>query len=149
MAAPKSHSLRALLTSKGNQLQSLTAEAQRLLSLRDAVRNQLPPALAPHCLGAQLETGTLVIYMDSAATATPIRYQHRELLGKLASSNLPCTALRVQILPEPVVPPTPRTVGRTLSNTVRQILETTAAQLSEGSLRHSLQRLARNRNPRS
>jgi hypothetical protein len=148
MAAPKSHSLNELLTSKGSQLKSLTTEAQRLLRLRDTVRNQLPRALAPHCIGAQLEAGTLVLYMDNAATATPIRYQHRELLKKLAIENLRCTALRVQVLPEPALQPPHKAATRTLSDAVRQILETTAAELSEGSLRHSLQRLARNRNPR-
>lgn len=148
MAAPKFHSLNALLTSNGSQLKLLTVEAQRLVGLRDAVRRQLPPALASHCLGAELEAGTLVIYMDSAATATPVRYQHRELLEKLATDNLRCGTLRVQVLPEPPVPPTAKAMAQTLSNAVRQILEITAAEIGEGPLRHSLQRLARNRNPR-
>jgi len=147
MTAPKSNSLNTLLTSNGSQLKLLAVEAHRLAGLRETVRNQLPPALAFHCLGAQLEAGTLVIYMDSAASATPVRYQQRELLDKFANHNLGCTSVKVQILPDPPLQPAPKKARRTLSNAVRQILETTAAELDDGPLRHSLQRLARNRNP--
>jgi len=148
MATPKFHSLNSLLTSNGSQLKLLTVEAQQLIRLRDIVRRQLPSALVPHCLGAQLEAGTLVIYMDSAATATPVRYQQRDLLDKFVADDLHCLSLKVQVLPDPPIPPTPKAAAHMLSNAVRQILETTAAELAEGSLKHSLQRLARNRNPR-
>jgi len=148
MAATNLHTLNSLLTSNDSQIKRLTVEAQQLIRLRDTVRRQLPPALSPHCIGAQLEAGILVIYMDNAATATPVRYQQRELLSKLAVGGLNCLSLKVQVLPEPPVPPTPKAPLRTLSNTVRQILETTAAQLAEGSLKNSLQRLARNHNTR-
>lgn len=148
MAAPNLHTLNSLLSSNDSQIKRLTVEAQQLMRLRDAVRRQLPPALAPHCIGAQLEAGILVIYMDNAATAIPVRYQQRELLSKLAVDGLICPSLKVQILPDPPMPPAPKTPPRPLSNTVRQILETTAAQLAEGSLKNSLQHLARNRNTR-
>jgi hypothetical protein len=148
MAAPNLHSLNALLASDASQLKQLTVEARQLIQLRDAVRGQLPLTLAPHCLGAQLDAGTIIIYMDSAATATPVRYQQRELLGKLAVDGLSCSAIKVQVLPDPPSAPVPKAPARTLSDAVRQILETTAAQLAEGSLKNSLQRLARNRNPR-
>jgi hypothetical protein len=148
MTAPNLHTLNSLLTGSDSQIKRLTREAQHLIGLRDAVRRQLPPALCHHCLGAQLEASTLVIYMDSAATATPVRYQQRELLGKLAVDGLSCSSLKVQVLPDPPSAPVPKAPTRTLSDAVRQILETTAAQLAEGSLKNSLQRLARNRNPR-
>ena len=147
MSAPKSHSLDTLLTQSSTQLKLLTAEAQRLIHMRDRVRRQLPPALASHCLGAELEAGTLVIYMDSAATATPVRYQQRELLEKLAAYDLRCSAIKVQILPEPPLPPVIKPVPRILSDAVRQILENTAAGLDEGPLSRSLRRLARGRTP--
>jgi len=148
MVAPNLHTLNSLLTGNDSQIKHLTLEAQQFIRLRDTVRSQLPPALSHHCIGAQLEAGILVIFMDSAASATPVRYQHRELVGKLAVDGLNCSSLKVQVLPEPPVPPIPKAPLRTLSNTVRQILETTAEQLAEGSLKNSLQRLARNRNTR-
>lgn len=143
MTVPKSRSLDALLAEGGSRLRLLAAEAARLNTLGDQVRRQLPAALQPHCLGAELETGTLVIYMDSPATAAPIRYQQRELLAKFAAVNLICTALRVQVLPEPPVAPAPKPAVRTLPDPVRQILESTAAGLDEGPLSRALLRLAR------
>jgi hypothetical protein len=148
MTAPKFHSLNSLLTSDASQLKLLTAEARQLIQLRDAVRGQLSPQLASHCLGACLEAGILVIYMDSAAAATPIRYQRHELMDKLSTAGLRCQALKIQILPDPPVTPAPKAAAHKLSDTVCRILESTAAQLSEGPLKHSLQRLARNRDPR-
>lgn len=146
---PKTHSLGRLLTNSGPRLKLLTAETKRLIRLRDKVRCHLPPALAVHCLGAELEDGTLVIYMDSAATATPVRYRQRELWNKLAADNdWRCTSIKVQILPEPALIPIPKSSAPGLSNAVRQILENTAAGLEEGPLSHSLRRLSRNRTPR-
>ncbi|MGA9852161.1 MAG: DciA family protein [Gammaproteobacteria bacterium] len=147
MMTPKSHSLDALLTG-GSRLKLLTAEARRLTCLRDRVRRQLPPASAPHCLGAELEAGTLVIYMDSAAAATPVRYQQRELIYKFAADALACTAIKVQILPEPPLSPVLKPAARLLSDAVRRMLENTANGLEEGSLSRSLRRLARGRTPR-
>ncbi|MGA9854418.1 MAG: DciA family protein [Gammaproteobacteria bacterium] len=148
MAASNLHSLNSWLTGNNSQIKRLTVEAQQLIHLRDTVRRQLPPALAPHCIGAQHEAGVLVIYMDSAATATPVRYQQQDLLSKLAAAGLNCQSLKVQVLPDPPTLPAPKAPPYTLSNTVRRILETTASQLAEGSLKNSLQHLARNRNPR-
>ena len=149
MTAPKSRSLGALLNPQSNSpLKLLTAEAHRLCQLRGQIRRQLPPALTSHCLGGELEAGTLVIYMDSAATAMPVRYQQQQLLQRLAADNLRCTAVKVKILPEPPLPPGPKPSPRTLPDAVRQILENTAAGLEDGPLSRSLRRLARNRAPR-
>ncbi len=148
MTAPNLRSIKALLTSKGSQLNPLTAEAQQLIQLRDTVRRQLSSALAPHCSGAQLDAGTLVIYMDSAASATPVRYQQRELLSIFIAEGLRCTSIKVQVLPTPQASPMPKAPTHTLSETARQILESTAEHLADGRLKDSLQRLARNRDPR-
>ncbi len=151
VTAPQSHSLGALLNQQSNSpLKLLTAEAHRLNQLREQICRRLPPALAPHCLGGEreTETGTLVIYMDSAATAMPVRYQQQQLLQRLAADNLRCTAVKVKILPEPPLPPGPKPSPRTLPDAVRQILENTAAGLEDGPLSRSLRRLARNRAPR-
>jgi hypothetical protein len=148
MTASNFHTLDALLTSDASQIKRLTVEARQLIRVRDAVRRQLPPALAPHCIGAQLEAGILVVYMDSAAAATPVRYQQRDLLSRLAADGLKCQSLKIQIMPHPTTPPAPQAPPINLSNTVRRILETTASQLAEGSLKNSLQHLARDRNLR-
>lgn len=146
MATPKSHSLNSLLSEADGQLTFLTTEARRRLRLCDQVRRRLAAALAPHCLGATLESGTLVIYMDSAAAATPVRYQQRELLARL-SADISCTTIQVRVLPDASVPTRPPgTHG--LPEAARTILENTAASLEDGPLSRSLRHLARNRTPR-
>ena len=148
MAAPAFNSLSALLTGSDARLRQLLAGSRQLIQLRDTVRRHLPPALAPHCLGAYLESGTLILFMDSAASATPIRYQQRDLLGIFAAAGLGCDTLKVQVLPLACLPPSPQTPPPAITEKSRQVLESTATQLAEGPLKTSLQRLARNRNPR-
>lgn len=148
MAAPAFNSLNALLTGSDARLRQLLAGSRQLIQLRDTVRRHLPSTLAPHCLGAYSESGTLIIFMDSAASATPVRYQQRDLLGKFNAAGLVCDSLKVQVLPFPPVPPSPKTPPPAITEKSRQILESTATHLAEGALKTSLQRLARNRNLR-
>ncbi|MDE2234029.1 MAG: DUF721 domain-containing protein [Gammaproteobacteria bacterium] len=148
MAAPAFNSLNALLSGPDARLRQLLSGSRQLIQLRDTVRRHLPSPLAPHCLGAYLEAGTLILFMDSAASATPIRYLQRELLGKFAAAGLACDSLKVQILPYPPVPPSANTPAPALTEKSRQLLESTATHLAEGPLKTSLLRLARNRNPR-
>lgn len=142
---PKPRVLGAMLSGGNARLTSLTAESRVRFSLRDHVRRCLPTAFAPRCSGAELEAGTLTVYMDSAANATVLRYQQRELQSRLAADGLTCDRIRVQVLPK-VLPPAaaPRT-AREFAESARRRLETTAASLEDGALRRSIQKLARGR----
>lgn len=143
----KSHSLEALLNGNAG-LKHLTAAARELQQLHLQVCQQLPPSLSSHCLGVERQADTLFIYMDNAASATLLRYQQDRLLSQFSARRLTCKHIKVQVLPEPVSPPAPQSLSRSLPETVRSMLESTAAGLEDGRLRRSLQNLARGRNLR-
>jgi hypothetical protein len=143
----KSHSLKALLN--GNAvLKHLTASARQMQQLHDRVCLRLPSSLSGHCLGVRQQADTLVIYMDSAASATLLRYQQRQLMSQLASVLPSCNHIKVQVLPESPPARTSKPVAHVLPETVRAMLESTAAELEDGQLRRSLRNLARGRNHR-
>jgi hypothetical protein len=144
---PKSHSLDALLNSS-SQLKQLASIARQLQRLREQVRGQLPPNLVGHFLGAQYRDGTLVIYMDSSASATLLRYQQRELAYRLAAALLPSTHIKIQVAHPPAVAVASKPAVRSLPAAARAMLESAAAGLEDGPLSRSLRRLARRRNPR-
>lgn len=142
---PKPRALGSLLSGGNARLASLAAESRVRFGLRDHVRRCLPAAFAPRCSGAELETGVLTVYMDSAAGATLLRYQQRELQSRLAADGLTCDRIRVQVLPNVLPPAAPLRAVREFAESARQRLETTAAALEDGALRRSIQKLARGR----
>ena len=121
-------------------------EARRIMQLRDTLRRYLPPSLTAHFLGADMDGHILIMYMDSSASATTVRYRQRELL---AATGLRCTELQVRVMPEPSSAPAAPRLPRQLSDAVRRVLESTADGIGEGPLARSLRRLARGPAPRS
>ncbi|WP_286293134.1 DUF721 domain-containing protein [Methylomarinovum tepidoasis] len=91
-----------LRSASGNRsLQARLALHQRLLT---ALRRSLPPALRDHCLACVFgRDGTLILYTDSPAWATQLRYLQPRLLPALAAIA-PVTRLRARVLP-PSRPP--------------------------------------------
>ncbi|MDE1984414.1 MAG: DUF721 domain-containing protein [Gammaproteobacteria bacterium] len=143
----KSHSLKALLNGNA-ELRQLTASARHIQQLHAAVCRQLPASLSSHCVAAEQQADTLVIYMDNAANATLLRYQQQQLVAQLASLLPTCKHVQLRVLPQSVPAPQPQPATRTLSGAVRAMLENTAAALEDGALRRSLQNLARGRSRR-
>ena len=143
----KSHSLKALLN--GNAvLNNLAATARQMQQLHERVCRQLPSSLSGHCLGVRQQADTLVIYMDSAASATLLRYQQRQLMSQLAPVLPSCSHIKVQVLPQSAPSAVTKPVSHVLPETVRAMLESTAAELEDGQLRRSLRNLARDRSHR-
>ena len=144
MASKKPSSLSELLAAKGAGLAALTAEAQRLETLRRRVLQQLPAELAPHCLGADLKDGCLTLFMDSGVWTTALRYQHQALLDAVQKSlREPCTRLQLKVLPDPLPGVPPKPAPRELSADTRRLLESTADGLDDAAVAASLKRLAR------
>lgn len=145
---PKSQSLKALL--HGNaELRQLTANVRQIRQMHAAVCRQLPASLSSHCVAAEQQGDTLIIYMDNAAHATLLRYQQQQLVLRLASLLPTCKHVQLRVLPQSAPAAQPRPASRTLSGAVRAMLENTAAALEDGALRRSLQNLARGRSRRS
>ncbi|MGH8281702.1 MAG: DciA family protein [Gammaproteobacteria bacterium] len=144
---PKSQSLKALLSGNA-ELRQLASTARELQHLHATVCRLLPDSLRGHCLGVEQQADTLIIYMDNAANAMLLRYQQRQLLSQLAARRLPCKHLQARILPPAGTPPAPKRVSRSLPESVRAMLQSTAAALEDGPLSRSLRNLARRRSPR-
>ncbi|WP_317705722.1 DUF721 domain-containing protein [Methylomarinovum caldicuralii] len=91
-----------LRSAAGNRgLQGRLALHQRLLT---ALRQCLPSALRDHCLACVFgRDGTLILYTDSPAWATQLRYLQPRLLPAL-TAIAPVTRLRTRVLP-PSPPP--------------------------------------------
>jgi len=107
----KSHSLKALLN--GNAaLKHLSAGARQMQQLHEQVCQQLPSSLRGHCLGVRRQAETLVIYMDSAASATLLRYRQLQLVSQLAALLAPCDRIKVQVLPETAPTQTPKSTAQ-------------------------------------
>ena len=140
----KSQSLKALL-SGSTELRQLTATARELQQLHVTVCRLLPDSLRGHCLGVAQQADTLIIYMDNAAHVMLLRYQQRQLLSQLAARRLSCKHLKARILPPAVTSPVPKRVSRSLPESVRAMLQSTAAALEDGALSRSLRNLARRR----
>jgi hypothetical protein len=148
MPVPKLNSLSDLMS--GTPLSRLGVEARRIGQLRDAVRRQLPPELAPWCLGAEVRKDSLLIYMASAAAATTLRYRQQALLAAVGTDlGRSFTRLEVRVMPDPPLPPAPRPIPRVLSEAVRRLLEQTAEGINDESLARSLRRLARHRSKKT
>lgn len=137
----KTHSLDALLGSSP-QLKQLTAAARQLQRLREQIRGQLPSNLLSHFVGAQWQGNTLVIFMDSSASATLLRYQQRELTYRLATVHLTANHIKIQVALPPATA-TPKKPARSLPPAICSMLESTAAGLEDGALSRSLRQLAR------
>lgn len=144
---PKSHSLKALLNGNA-ELRQLTASARHIQQLHAAVCRQLPASLSSHCVAAEQQADTLIIYMDNAANATLLRYQQQQLVLQFTSLLPTCKHVQLRVLPQSAPAAQPRPVARTLSGAVRAMLENTAAAIENGALRRSLQNLARGRSRR-
>lgn len=138
-----------LLGRPDSGLRALTTEARRLEALRGRVAGLLPPAAAPHCLGADLKNGVLTLYMDSAAWTTGLRYEHAGLLAALTRElGQPCHTLKLRVLPEPIPGVPPKPPPRSLSAETRRLLDGTADGIGDAELAAALRRLARDKQGR-
>ncbi len=68
--------------------QSLCARAQDAEQLTRAVQGVLPPDLAPHCLWATSEKGTVFIVTDTSSWATRLRFEELCILEEASRAGV-------------------------------------------------------------
>ena len=73
----EAHDDLAILVTRTRQLRRLTLEFRR----------HLDPELAPHCYISQIENDLLVVFVDSAAWATRLRFLVSQLVPKLRAAT--------------------------------------------------------------
>lgn len=129
----------AILITRTRQLRRLTRELRRLLE----------PELAPHCYVSQIEDNQLVVYVDSAAWATRLRFQAAQLLPTLRAANpafRQLTQIRVSIVTHArhreMTPPD--SAGPAMNQDNANIINTLSNSIDDPPLQQALRRLARN-----
>ncbi|HEB95111.1 MAG TPA: DUF721 domain-containing protein [Sedimenticola thiotaurini] len=126
----------------------LLDESRRQARITDRVRRLVPEALRPHLTAARLNDGELLLYTDSPAWSSRLRYLSRELKRRLQREGMVVNSLRVRIVIGRRQEKSRRRRIRNLSNANARLLEQTADQVSSPALREALQRLARHRRER-
>ncbi len=106
----------------------------------------LPEEARPHCRAGGISNGRLVVVADSAAWATRIRFQERQLLARMHTVSRGATAvperIRVCVSPLGTVRRKPLPAVH-VPATARESLLITAAGVSDPRLARALRQMAR------
>ncbi len=143
----KPQSVARLLQTRSDLAELLRQTGQRR-ELLQQVRRALPEELAPHCVAATLERGSLRLRADSPVWAARLRYQVPQLLARLRADRPGLANIQVKAGPaadggiarsRQDAPAAPRAPSPAAASAV----EAAARQVTDPSLCHALQRLAR------
>lgn len=134
-----------------HELRKIVRQVDRLIKMNKLLVANLPENLSTHCQIGQYTLTEIIILVDSAAWLMPLRYLKSELLKKLktepAFTHLQDIQFRIQPLQKSVsqTDAPPREI-RKLSQQTRELLTSTAAEITNPLLKRSLLRLAENIN---
>ncbi len=122
------------------ELVQKTRYHQRLLA---TVRAHLPPDLRAHCSGATTVGGQLLLFTESPAWATRLRYQQRDLINCLRThAYLHISTVRIQVVP-PAQTLSPTRGPLKLSHANAATIQKAATAIADSDLRAALRRLAK------
>lgn len=121
----------------------LLATAREQAVLLQRIQGMIPHPLNSHCIAAVQKETQLIIYVDSAAWASRLRFTTRQLSGQLKSANLKIdrVIVRVMVRTKPVQKPRPPI--RLLSAENANLINQTADGLDDPDLSAALKRLGR------
>ena len=120
-------------------------QARDLARLRRHLARALTPDLAPHLAGVSGDRARLVVYADSAAWATRLRYQ-APVLEKAAADLLGARPRLVfRNVPKRERGQPAESDARGLTDAARATLESAARTIGDEELAAAIRRLARNR----
>jgi hypothetical protein len=124
-------------------LKPILARLQQHAALLRQVRSALPPKLAEHCLACVPRPDRLLIYVDSAAWATQLRFQLPQVLELLrAQSGIHFRRADARLIPA-VQPRENRRDIPIPSRETAKAMQDQAGHAATGELRDSLTRLAK------
>lgn len=110
--------------------------------LLQRVRSLLPPPLDHHCLAAVLKDERLLLYTDTSAWASRMRFHSRELTRDLIAKHVPIKKISIRVMIQPADRPRKARGMRRLSSENAALIRETADDLSDPGLKAALQRLA-------
>ncbi len=120
----------------------IARHSEALMQLQRRLRDLLPSPLAEHCHVANARGRTIIVYVDSAAWATQLRF----LSDQLAKALLGDSGGRLQVRVKPSSRSPSRRPGRPplrLSPDNARLLQEAAETVSDEALGQALRRLAR------
>jgi hypothetical protein len=120
------------------RLRLALAQHRRLLA---SVRGHLPAALASACGYAQVRDRQLLVYVDSAAYASRLRFLAPTLLAALRREFPGLKTIQFRVRPSSSEPPAQRRA--VLSGTARTALRNAATHIDDRELQAALARLSR------
>lgn len=129
---------------KGRQaFRDLLSKSQEQHALLLQLRQLIPAPLNSHCTAVVKKNRQLVIYVDSSAWASRLRFSVRELTRQLKSQNISIERITVRVLinTKPVI--TKRGPIRRMSPDNASIINQTADGITDPSLRAALKRLGK------
>jgi hypothetical protein len=98
-AAPPARSVKELLARTGPQLTRVTDQAARQHSWREWLGKLLPPELHARVSGVHERDGALVVFAESAAWSTRLRFALLELEGTVRAAHPSVETIQVRVLP--------------------------------------------------
>ena len=143
-----SRSLNKLIEEAHSDLAILVTRTRQLQRWTGLFRAQLDAELAPHCYVSGIEDTSLLIYVDTAAWATRLRFVAPQLLPILRSTNpvfSDLSNIKVKVLSQQneTRAPESHTDGPSMSPDNAHGISTLSNSIDDPGLQEALQRLAR------
>jgi hypothetical protein len=140
----KLRSINSLLQTE-TTLTTLQARSREQSVLLQQVRRLLPSPLDRHCLAAVLQGDRLVLFTDSSAWASRLRYFSRDLVFGLQQQQLTVTKTAIRILVANRQKKRKQRHILRISQENARLLSQTADDISDPTLGAALRRLSRHR----
>ena len=138
-SAPKS--LASIINNSGSTA-ALVAQTRRQATLLELVQRELEATLQAHLQVALLRDRLLILYTDSSAWASRLRFVSRTLRGRLSERGYQIDKITVRVSLKPAER-APGQHRRSLSRENGRLLDRTADGIDDPDLRRALKRLSR------
>lgn len=140
-AGTSSSPTQALQAAAAGGLGPLIQRARELARLDQLLRQNLPAAVAQQCRLANVDKDRLVFLVNAPVWKNKLRLMADVLLDAAAAAGHPARTLVVKVVPSFDVSPE-TTIGKPLSEAVRESLRATAQSVNDPDLRAQLLKLA-------
>ncbi|MBC7657892.1 MAG: DUF721 domain-containing protein [Frankiaceae bacterium] len=131
----------ALQAAASAGLGPLIQRARELARLDQLLRQNLPAAVAQQCRLANVDQDRLVFLVNAPVWKNKLRLMADVLLDAAAAAGFPARTLVVKVVPSFDISPE-MTIGKPLSEAVRESLRATAQSVKDPDLRAQLLKLA-------
>ncbi len=124
-------------------LNTLLSQDKANKALLQRIREKLPSPLAEHCLATLLRDSQLIIYVESSAWSSKLRFLSRNLCRELQASGLQVSKITARVFLKNRPARKNKEIVRKISPDNASLLEQTADAISDPDLSAALKRLGR------